>query len=226
LACEILDPFLTPYFEDLISYAVIGARTTTSMHHRIHSSYLEAPVGIKNSLYGSIEDALLGCLVAKQPHISFQANEKGTIEKRKSQGNPSPHIILRGSKDKANFDLLSIQSAKRLMQKHHYHFPIMVDCSHGNSRNNFQTDVFHKTIENMLQEPIIKGVLIESYLHEGNQPLEKPLKFGISITDSCLSFKQTKQMILEAQKILKNQSSDSSISSVQSCCFQTSNTTP
>ena len=205
---EFLDPFLTPYFKDLICWATIGARTSSSQIHRQIASILSCPVGFKNSVFGDIEGAIFGILAAKEKHTFLNLNNEGKISVVKSLGNPFPHIILRGSNTDTNYDSFSVEITRKKLAGFHLPESVIIDCAHGNSHKNHknQIPVFKNVIEQILEgNNAIKGLMLECNLFEGNQPISKNLKFGISITDSCLGWEDTEQLLLWANESIKGQ---------------------
>lgn len=208
VACcyEILDPNISFYFDDLISWSFIGARTSASFLHRQYASLLSMPVGFKNALDGNIDDAINGAITAKSPQKFVSISENGTICQINSDGNPMSHIVLRGSKTCINYDKPSLESVDKKIKKNNLNIPIIIDCSHGNSLNNYlnQIEAFKNILKTINEKkfPII-GIMLESNLIEGKQifnPLN--LRFGLSITDPCLSFEKTQELILLADKHL------------------------
>lgn len=204
-ACEFLDPLSSLYHSDLISWGCVGARTSASQVHRLMASRLNMPVAFKNSTEGSIESAVNGCLFAKMPHSFVGPDEDGALSIFKSSGNPDVHIVLRGGEGKPNYDKESIQKALKLMSDNKLNPNIIVDCSHDNSEKNHEKQpvVFQHVMEQMREGNLqIKGIMLESYLEEGNQAFNRnreALKFGVSVTDPCLSWKDTEKLILHAQ---------------------------
>lgn len=204
---EFLDPFLTPYFKDLISWATIGARTVSSQTHRQIASMLTCPVGFKNSVFGDIESAIFGILAAKEKHTFLTLNHAGKISAVKSKGNPFGHIILRGSNTDTNFDAFSVELTRKKLKGFHLPESIIIDCAHGNSQKNHknQISVFKNVIEQINQgSKAIKGLMLECNLNEGNQLISKNLNFGVSITDSCLGWDDTQELLLWANSLLDN----------------------
>lgn len=191
-ATEFLDPLFVPYFSDLISWGFIGSRTSTSQIHRQLASQFDFPVGFKNTLEGDIEPVLDSVLAAKKSHTYPAIDNRGHIHTFTSKGNPYTHLVLRGSK-KPNYRL----SAK-------IGFPVMVDCSHGNSekRAEKQNEVFRFA----LSQNSVFGVMIESHLFGSAQPFTNSPKYGVSLTDECLSFEDTKELILFGDRHLSSSS--------------------
>lgn len=207
ISCELLDPNTSYYFDDLISWAFIGARTSASTVHRHFASNLSIPVGFKNPVDGDINTAINAAMVAKNPQNFIGIEENGQICQIASNGNLFSHIVLRGSTTTTNYDKTSIEATLKMMKEKNAFFPMIIDCSHGNTKNNYnnQLKVFNYVIKNLLNNnyPIL-GLMLESHLNKGKQKLDLlNLKFGLSITDPCISFEKTKQLILFAEDFLK-----------------------
>lgn len=197
---EFLDTIIPQYISDLTSWAAIGARTTESQIHRELASGLSMPVGFKNSTTGDIQVAIDAVNAAARPHHFLGINKDGVAAIISTAGNQNCHIILRGSNKGPNYDEQTIKHTIALLQKQQLMSRLMIDCSHGNSNKEYikQIQVI-KDISVHLQEkdhPIL-GVMIESNIVAGQQKLVKnqPLVYGQSITDSCLNFEQTAELL-------------------------------
>lgn len=204
-AAEFVDPLASLYFEDLVSWGFIGARTSTSQPHRQFASACEMPIGFKNSTDGNIENAVHGILSATAPHTSMGVDEEGKICAVQSNGNSFSHIVLRGARDFTNYDADSIQSALECLKKHLLPQRLMIDCSHGNCQKSFekQQGVFLSVLEQMEKgNESIFGLMLESHLESGSQPLTENLKYAVSITDPCLDWKRTEVLIHSAAEAL------------------------
>lgn len=203
VAGEALDIVTPPYIQDLISYTAIGARTVESQSHRKMASGLTSAVGFKNATEGSIDLAINAIHSAQGKHVFVSINPSGKSSIIQTNGNPHGHIILRGGK-KPNYSPKDILSCEKSLKAANLPATIIVDCSHGNSLkdHNKQTDVFNNVIEQISGGTrSIKGIMMESHLKEGNQPLlsdPKKLEYGVSITDACISWETTEALILEA----------------------------
>ncbi len=205
VATEFLHPLSPLYLEDLITYGSIGARTSTSQIHRTLASGLTLPMGLKNSTDGSIENAVKACLVATSPQTCFGMNEEGFPVVLKTQGNPLSHIVLRGGEGGPNYQTESLELASQLLKEASLPVRMLVDCAHDNSRKNQerQPAVFRSIITERLQgNSSLVGAMMESHINAGNQPPGplKELNYGISITDPCLSFADTRECLLWAQE--------------------------
>jgi 3-deoxy-7-phosphoheptulonate synthase len=208
LATEFLDPLIAPYIEDLITWGFIGARTTTSQIHRQLASALKCPVGFKNSLDGVIEHAVNGVVAANAPQDFLHLDDQGALTIKNSPGNPDCHIVLRGSMDKSNYDSASVQEALALLNERRIAKRLLIDCAHGNSlkKPGKQVETFNDILGQIVDgEQRILGMMLESHLLEGSQPLsEDPtsLHYGISITDPCIDWKTTETLIMSAHEAL------------------------
>jgi 3-deoxy-7-phosphoheptulonate synthase len=193
LAMEFIDPNLAPLFSHFISWGFIGARTTRSPTHRILASQLQIPIGFKNPLDGDITACINAQNVALSCHEICIPNKNYPFEIIKTQGNPWTHPVLRGSFEGPNYVLAK-----------NFKSPVLIDCAHGNSQKDLikMQGVFLESLELMIENPMIKGLMLESYLNSGCQAHAGDLKYGVSITDPCLDFETTEKLIQEAYKVL------------------------
>ena len=201
-ATEILDPIVPQYVDDLISWAAIGARTTESQTHRNMVSGLSMPVGFKNGTDGNLQIAIDAMASARHPHHFIGIDQEGKTSVLGTDGNTDTHIILRGSRTGINYRRPEIVYAAELLKEAGFLPSIMVDCSHGNSdkRAERQEEVLRSLLESRgsgCREVI--GFMMESNLHGGRQEIPRDpsqLKYGISITDPCLSWDKTEKLLL------------------------------
>lgn len=210
-AVEFLDPNTPQYFADLVSWAAIGARTTESQVHRQLTSGLSMPVGFKNSTEGNCKVAVDAMVAAASSHTFLGIDTQGRVAVVKTTGNPDTHVVLRGSDKCTNYDEASVGAVIDLMKKRDLltesNRPIMIDCSHGNSAKDYrrQSNVLENVLEQVQSgQHRIMGVMIESNLHEGQQNWVRgrQLKYGVSITDACIGWEETKRLLLySARKI-------------------------
>ncbi|HEX7617206.1 MAG TPA: 3-deoxy-7-phosphoheptulonate synthase [Verrucomicrobiae bacterium] len=207
-ATEFLDPIVPQYTADLITWAAIGARTTESQTHREMASGLSMPVGLKNSTDGSLQVAIDAMGAARHPHSFLGINEDGATSIVRTTGNPHTHIVLRGGREKTNYDAESIRAAEQKLISEKLPPVLMVDCSHANSEKRFakQKDVWRSVIQQRIEGThSLIGLMVESNLHEGNQPIPKKLKdlrYGVSITDSCIGWETTERMLRWSHEVL------------------------
>lgn len=208
VASELLDPLSAHYFGDLITWGCIGARTVESPLHRQMASGLQMPIAFKNSTGGDVKAAVNGILAALQPHTFVAVNHSGRLATMSTSGNPYGHMVLRGGKERSNYDAASIQQALQQLTKAGLPSRLIVDCSHDNSRRDYreQPAVFQSVVNQVLQgNTNIKGVLLESHLNEGSQELplsRSPLRYAVSITDGCLDWNATQDLILWGHALL------------------------
>lgn len=194
--CEFLDTIIPQYISDLVSWGAIGARTTESQIHRELASGLSMPIGFKNGTRGNVQIAIDAIRAAKEPHHFLSVTKHGLAAIVSTTGNEACHVILRGSSTGPNYQTEHIKETVEKLKHNHLLPYLMVDFSHGNSdKDPAKQAVVAKDICEQLSrgEKAISGVMIESNLMEGNQPLskEKELIYGKSITDACLSWQQT-----------------------------------
>ena len=200
-ATEFLDPVVPQYIADLISWAAIGARTTESQTHREMASGLSMPVGLKNGTDGSLQTAVDAMGATRHSHSFLGINEDGVTSIVRTTGNPHAHVVLRGGRAKTNYDAESIRVAEEKLISDKLQPVLMVDCSHANSEKKFarQEDVWHSVISQRIEGTrSLIGLMVESSLVEGNQPIPKNLKdllYGVSITDSCIGWEATERML-------------------------------
>ncbi len=199
--CEFLDVISPQYIGDLVSWGAIGARTTESQVHRELASGLSAPVGFKNGTDGNVRIAVDAILAAGQKHHFLSVHKSGQVSIVETRGNEDCHVILRGGKA-PNYDAASVKAACDELAKSKLECRLMVDFSHANSSKQYkkQLDVARDVgaqIEGGSR--CIVGVMVESHLVEGRQDLvdgkAASLKFGQSITDPCLSWDDSTELL-------------------------------
>lgn len=198
---EFLDTIIPQYLADLVSWAAIGARTTESQIHREMASGLSMPVGFKNGTEGNVDIAVDAVFAANHPHHFLGVTLEGEAAIVTTTGNLGTHVILRGGKQTGpNYHEKTVLAVTEKLQSKHRLNKIMVDCSHGNSLKDHRRQAL--VLEDIIQQvqkgnsPIF-GVMIESNLLEGNQPLSDPetLEYGKSITDACIGWEDTKSAL-------------------------------
>lgn len=197
---EFLDTIIPQYLIDLTSWSAIGARTTESQIHRQLASGLPTPVGFKNSLSGDILVAVNAAYTAKFPQHFLSIDDGGCAAVLNTRGNPFCHIILRGDYNGPNYHAHSIKKATELLLSKQLIPNIMVDCSHGNSQQEFTLQkIAAKDVGRQIAGGNFNliGMMLESHLIEGRQKLSspKPLIYGQSITDQCLGWEDTTQIL-------------------------------
>ncbi|HSO18314.1 MAG TPA: 3-deoxy-7-phosphoheptulonate synthase [Desulfosarcina sp.] len=202
-ATEMLDPIVPQYIAGLVCWAAIGARTTESQTHREMASGLSMPVGFKNCTDGELSTAINAMIAAGSPQSFLGIDPDGQTSIVKTTGNPHAHIVLRGG-SRPNYDTVSIGEAIALLEGRGLSRAIMVDCSHDNSRknHNLQAGVWQDVINQRLDgNDAIIGMMLESSLAAGNQKNTgdlRTMQYGVSITDACIDWETTEQLILSA----------------------------
>ncbi|CAK0772943.1 3-deoxy-7-phosphoheptulonate synthase, Phe-sensitive [Gammaproteobacteria bacterium] len=198
---EYLDLISPQYVADLISWGAIGARTTESQTHRELASGLSCPVGFKNGTNGDLQIAIDAIYSASCPHSFMSLTKEGRSAIFSTSGNPDCHLILRGGKH-PNYDATSVQIAAEGLRKAGLPIRVMIDCSHANSAKQplRQRDVCRDVITQVAGgDERICGVMLESHLVAGRQNpvFGQPLVYGQSITDACLAWEDTIELLEE-----------------------------
>jgi len=206
-ATEFLDTVVPHYLSDMVSWAAIGARTTESQVHRQMASGLSMPVGFKNSTDGLLQNAINAMLSARHAHAFLGINADGISSVVKTLGNHDSHIVLRGGASGTNYHPEDIAIAAKAVGDEGLPRGVMVDCSHDNSGKDHtkQGSVFTEVVHTFANgQRAILGVMIESNLYAGRQTWMQgvPLKYGVSITDSCIGWEETERMLLDAASLL------------------------
>ena len=211
---EFLDLITPQYYADLVSWGAIGARTTESQGHRELASGLSCPVGFKNSTEGGFRIAIDAINAASHPHHFLSLTKEGRSAIFSTSGNEDCHIILRGGKE-PNYDAVHVAVAIAELEAAKASSGIMIDCSHANSlkQHERQIAVGHDICNQISQgNKKIIGVMIESHLHAGRQNVEsgKALKHGVSITDACIGWDDTADLLDSFAKAVKQRRGTSS----------------
>ncbi len=199
---EYLDPISPQYFGDFVSWGAIGARTTESQIHRQLASGLSCPIGFKNSTDGSIQVAVDAIGSAQHSHIFLSVTKQGRSAIFQTSGNEDCHVILRGGGGKTNYDSPAVHCAGRLLEEAGVCPRVMIDMSHANSQKDHRRqllvceDLCRQLADN---EPRILGVMIESHLVEGKQPIAAPeaMTYGQSVTDACLGWEDSVECLAQ-----------------------------
>ncbi|WP_085683856.1 MULTISPECIES: 3-deoxy-7-phosphoheptulonate synthase [unclassified Pseudomonas] len=210
IATELLQPMAAGYFDDLLSWVAIGARTTESQIHREMASGLSMPVGFKNGTDGGVAIAVDAMRSAAHPHRHFGVDSQGHPAIIQTPGNPDTHLVLRGGHQGPNYDRESVSRIETELTRLKIPGRIMVDCSHANSGKDplRQPAVFNEVLGQRLQgNRSLIGMMLESHLFEGCQPLSDSLRYGVSVTDGCLGFDATSHLLLNAAHRLRKQTS-------------------
>ena len=203
-AGEYLDMITPQYIADLMSWGAIGARTTESQVHRELASGLSCPVGFKNGTNGNIKIAVDAIGAASASHHFLSVTKFGHSAIVETGGNEDCHIILRGGQ-KPNYDAESVQSISKQLKESGVNPRVMVDFSHANSEKQFkkQLSVCDNICQQLLDgEKNIFGVMVESFIEEGNQKLVngKAEIFAKSITDGCIGWGDTENLLGKLSK--------------------------
>lgn len=203
-ADEMLYPENRSYLDDVLSYEAVGARSVENQQHRLTASGMDIPVGMKNPTSGDLSVMLNSIQAAQSGHTFLYRGWDVT-----TTGNPLAHAILRGGVDKygtcvPNYHYEDLMRLWELYQKRDLQFPAaVVDANHSNSDKKFReqprivSEVLHSRRHSEDLRRLVKGVMIESYLEEGCQPIEGERVYGKSITDPCLGWEDTQRLILE-----------------------------
>ena len=200
ISMEFLNPLTANYVCDLVSWGFIGARTSSSQTHRELASAMDMAIGFKNSVDGNIMDGINGALFARIGHKIVNIDDDGHIYTFNSTGNKFTHVVLRGSSETSNYSNNEIKKAKELQASSGLTYPLLIDCSHGNSHKNHleQAKVF-KNVVNQIKNgnKSILGLMMESNIEDGSQSSNSnTLKKGVSITDPCIGWRETEKLIL------------------------------
>lgn len=200
LATEALDPITPQYLADLFSWSAIGARTTESQTHRELASGLSMPVGFKNGTDGSLATAINAMKAASMGHSFIGINQQGQVNLLHTEGNPDGHVILRGGKI-PNYQAEFVAQCEIELENAGLEQAIMIDCSHGNSNKDYRKQpmvALDAVGQIVAGNRSIMGLMLESNLNAGNQSAEQALsqmKYGVSITDACIDWQTTKQLL-------------------------------
>ena len=199
---EFLDIISPQYFVDLVTWGAIGARTTESQVHRQLVSGLSCPVGFKNGTSGNVQIAIDAIHSASDEHTFLGGTKNGQTAIFATSGNPECHIILRGGRNSTNYDAASVDATGKQLEKAGLPARIMIDCSHANSGKDYMRQALVASdIAGQIRagDGRIIGVMIESNLVAGAQkPVAgKPLVYGQSMTDACIGWPETVEMLRE-----------------------------
>ena len=202
-ADEMLYPENYRYLSDLLSYVAIGARSVENQEHRLVSSGIEAPVGMKNPTGGDLGVMMNSIVAAQSSHTFIYRGWEVT-----SAGNPYAHAILRGYIDYAgrstsNYHYEDLLRVRELYAKSNLVNPsVIVDTNHNNSGKKYleqvriAKDIVYSRNQNSDIKKLVKGLMIESYIEDGACKPEEHI-FGKSITDPCLGWEKTERLILD-----------------------------
>ncbi len=207
-ATELLDPITPQYIADLISWSAIGARTAESQTHRQMASGLSMPVGFKNTTSGDLTAAINAVKAASRPQTFLGVSEEGIASSVSTTGNPDCHVILRGGDHGPNYDETGVAAARAALEKGGLAPSLIVDASHANCGKDQakMPGVFREILRQRAAGDLsIRGAMLESNLVAGNQAFPRPLDQlvrGQSITDSCIGWESTEELLREAAERL------------------------
>ena len=208
-AIEFVDPITPQYIADLISWAAIGARTAESQTHRQMASGLSMPVGLKNGTGGSVQLAVDGVVAAQAKQAFLGVDANGRASTVVTKGNPDCHIVLRGGSRGPNYDADSVADAVDRLQRAGVSTQLVVDCSHANCGRDYTKErvAFFDVLDQRISgNSNLVGVMLESHLNEGNQRLDESnpgsLSYGVSITDPCINWEETEEILTSAHQML------------------------
>ena len=202
-ASEVLDPFTPQFVADLLAWASIGARTSESQTHRELASGLSTPIGFKNGTSGDLHAARNAMVSAGHPHSFLGIDAEGRSAIVSTTGNPDRHMVLRGGGGRSNHGREDVAEALALVADLGLARPVMVDCSHDNSAKDHtrQGAACREVLAQIRDgQTGILGLLLESNLEAGRQSW-KPgaqLRRGVSITDACMGWDETAELLREA----------------------------
>ncbi len=202
-ADEMLYPENYRYLSDLLSYVAVGARSVENQQHRLTSSGIDAPVGMKNPTGGDLNVMLNSITAAQSSHTFLYRGWEVT-----SEGNPYAHAILRGyidftGRNVSNYHYEDLLRVRELYERSSLKNPsVIVDTNHNNSGKKYleqiriAKDVVYSRNQNADIKKLVKGLMIESYIEDGVQGMGEHI-FGKSITDPCLGWEKTEKLIYD-----------------------------
>ncbi len=200
-ADEMLYPENWDYLQDILSYVAIGARSVENQQHRLTVSGIDVPAGMKNPTSGDYSVMLNSCIAAQGRHTFLYRGWEV-----KTDGNPLSHTILRGAVNKhgqciANYHYEDVMRLVEMYEQRDLANPaVIIDANHANSNKCFdqQPRIVKEILHNRTISPeiknLVKGVMIESYIVEGNQKVHERI-YGKSITDACIGWEETEKLL-------------------------------
>lgn len=198
LATEVLDPFTIKYLSGIFSWVAIGARTTESQTHREIASGLPMCVGFKNGTNGSVKVATDAMMSSAFPHRYMGMDQDGCVGIVHAKGNLNTHIVMRGGSDGPNYHEAQLMEAIQSASAQSLNTSLMVDCSHANAGGYHSNQLYVGRL--VAHNPYVKGIMIESNLNEGNQKISDNMLYGVSITDACIGWKDTEELLTYINK--------------------------
>jgi 3-deoxy-7-phosphoheptulonate synthase len=203
-ATEFLEPITPQYIADTIVLGAIGARTTESPTHRQMASGLSMPVGFKNSTDGSLQAAVDAMQSSRASHSFLGIDNDGGTCVVTTTGNPWGVLMLRGGRSGSNYSPEILHEARAKLEAAGLPACVIVDCSHANSGKDHrrQSIVWRDVLsQRVAGDRSIVGMMLESNIHPGSQPVSSDrsrLQYGVSVTDGCIGWDETEDLILEA----------------------------
>lgn len=201
-ADEMLYPENRSYLDDVLSYEAIGARSVENQQHRLTASGMDIPVGMKNPTSGDFGVMLNSVIAAQSSHeFIYRGYSVNTT------GNDLAHVILRGGVNKygiciPNYHYEDLERLYELYTSKNLKNPAaIIDANHSNSNKKYKeqlritSEVLHSRRYNENFRKLVKGVMIESYIEEGNQPISDNMIYGKSITDPCIGWEDTEKLL-------------------------------
>lgn len=206
-ADEMLYPENYRFLSDVLGYVAVGARSVENQQHRLVASGINVPVGMKNPTSGDLT-IMMNSIRAAQGAHTFIFTDREVA----SKGNPMTHAILRGAVDRygqsqPNYHFEDLQAVSEMYQQGNYQNPgIIIDCNHANSGKRYEEqiriakEVLHSTRHSEQIYKLIRGLMIESYLEDGNQAPDGGV-YGKSITDACLGWGKTEKLVRDLAEV-------------------------
>jgi len=207
-ATEFLDPIVPQYLADLVGWAAIGARTTESQIHRQMASGLSMPIGFKNATDGNLGVSMDAIKSAQSPHSFLGIDRNGQVIIAETKGNRYGHLVMRGGTGGPNFGSEYVAFAEVLLKKAHVPTGMVIDCSHANSHKNHKRQreaLFDIADQIRSGNRSISGIMLESFINEGKQSIGAAgvLKYGTSLTDACIGWNETDELIRYLAEAIK-----------------------
>lgn len=208
VGCEVLDPIIPQYIDEIMSWSSIGARTAESQTHRNLASGLSVAVGFKNGTSGDLMSAVNAIKSASGAASFIGISKDGLSSVYRTTGNDAGHMILRGGEDGPNYYEDEVERALNLLKENKLNEAVIIDCSHGNSRKDYRRQ--KRVLRNVIDQIVwgndkIKGFMLESNLYEGAQKIpenKSDLKYGVSVTDACIGWQETEQILRNAARMI------------------------
>ena len=197
---EMLDPITPQYLGELFCWSAIGARTTESQTHREMASGISMPVGFKNGTDGNVQVAINAIKSASIPHRFLGIDPEGYTSVVTTEGNPNTHLVLRGGDGVPNYEKPEVVAATERLEQANLQPSLMVDCSHANANKVAanQINVWNSILEQRKTDSSsITGAMIESFIEPDNEKIIGKRKYGLSITDPCIGWELTKEILLK-----------------------------